>query len=95
MITSQFFITGVPVLKKKRKAYTNYHISKLEEEFICNNYISRSRMIELGNLLNLTPKQIKVWFQNRRMKHKKKPEDTKTKDASQELLEELSKLIPL
>lgn len=57
--------------KRARTAFTQDQLKEMELQFIECKYINRMRRIELAQKLRLNEKQLKIWFQNRRMKAKR------------------------
>ncbi|CAO4371465.1 unnamed protein product [Caenorhabditis nigoni] len=57
--------------KKGRQTYQRFQTSVLEAKFQQSSYVSKKQREELRLQTQLTDRQIKIWFQNRRMKAKK------------------------
>lgn len=62
--------------RRGRQTYTRFQTLELEKEFNTNTYLSRARRIIISQTLNLSERQIKIWFQNRRMKLKRELQQT-------------------
>ncbi|KAL4705165.1 hypothetical protein ACJJTC_007911 [Scirpophaga incertulas] len=60
-----------PKPKRTRTEFSDFQKHVLSAEFAKNQYISQDRRKQLAYILKLTERNIKVWFQNRRMDAKK------------------------
>ncbi|XP_013867963.1 homeobox protein Nkx-3.1 [Austrofundulus limnaeus] len=67
---SSFFSSGKQ--KRSRAAFTHLQVLELEKKFNHQKYLSASERAHLASTLRLTETQVKIWFQNRRYKTKRK-----------------------
>lgn len=70
--------------KRSRAAFTHLQVLELEKKFNHQKYLSAPERAHLASTLRLTETQVKIWFQNRRYK-------TKRKQQSSELFKDVYK----
>ncbi|XP_018523938.1 homeobox protein Nkx-3.1 [Lates calcarifer] len=68
--SSSFSSTGKQ--KRSRAAFTHLQVLELEKKFNHQKYLSAPERAHLASTLRLTETQVKIWFQNRRYKTKRK-----------------------
>ncbi|ESO08680.1 hypothetical protein HELRODRAFT_138724, partial [Helobdella robusta] len=58
--------------KRLRSSFTHLQVLNLEETFKRKKYLTADERVLVATYLGLTETQIKIWFQNRRYKTKRK-----------------------
>lgn len=69
-----------PARRKRRVLFTQSQIFELERRFQQQKYLTAQERDALAARCNLTPTQVKIWFQNHRYKHKKSMQENEKLD---------------
>ncbi|XP_033871829.1 homeobox protein EMX1 [Acipenser ruthenus] len=69
--------------KRIRTAFSPSQLLRLERAFEKNHYVVGAERKQLANGLSLSETQVKVWFQNRRTKHKRQKLDEEGPESQQ------------
>ncbi|KAF5405385.1 hypothetical protein PHET_01105 [Paragonimus heterotremus] len=67
--------------RKRRVLFTKLQTHKLEQRFNEQRYLTALEREQLARLLDLTPTQVKIWFQNHRYKLKRAGNDSTIDDT--------------
>lgn len=68
--------------RKRRILFSQAQVYELERRFKQQKYLSAPEREHLASMINLTPTQVKIWFQNHRYKCKRAQKDKDKLDSS-------------
>ena len=72
--SQQKFVKHAKVMPPKRAVFSDFQRRQLEVEFLAHKYISKQERRLLAKRLELSESQVRIWFQNRRMKWRNRQE---------------------
>ncbi|XP_053316260.1 homeobox protein not2-like [Spea bombifrons] len=75
--------SGQCKMKRVRTVFTQEQQERLEKEFLKQQYMVGTERVDLASTLSLSETQVKVWFQNRRIKWRKQSQKQKKAKLSQ------------
>ena len=81
---SSFLLPPFRKPKRIRTAFSPGQLLKLEQAFEKNHYVVGAERKQLASGLGLSETQVKVWFQNRRTKHKRQKQEDEGGNGSNE-----------
>ena len=67
--------------ERKRITFTIYQLAQMEEVFSTNQYVHGAERVLLAKRLGLEPINVKNWFQNRRIRFRRKQNSISTSDS--------------
>ena len=70
--------------RKRRVLFSQAQVFELERRFKTQKYVSAPEREHLAQMIDLTPTQIKIWFQNHRYKCKRSMKDKVKQDRHQQ-----------
>ena len=82
-----------PIAKATRPTFSRYQVMQLKLVFSRHKYLKPDQRKQLAVQLDMTDKQVKGWFQNRRTKLKRKLVEAEARDAKVTYLNSLANKI--
>lgn len=73
----------MPGRRKRRVLFSQSQVYELENRFKMQKYLSAPEREQLAAMINLTPTQVKIWFQNHRYKNKRSLRDRQLQEGSE------------